>query len=99
MLFQENLAMFITIVIFLLAAVFLPECIGFLCRRFIDPGFLAHQAVTRIAGNALLRLADSLILPYSLNDFANFVSRQVEETVQQYSDKLAQMEISLGKAL
>uniref|UniRef100_A0A8C8SUE2 Aminopeptidase NAALADL1 n=1 Tax=Pelusios castaneus TaxID=367368 RepID=A0A8C8SUE2_9SAUR len=38
-------------------------------NRFIDPGFTSHQAVARTAGNVLLRLADSLILPLNVSDY------------------------------
>ncbi|KAG8438076.1 hypothetical protein GDO86_008675 [Hymenochirus boettgeri] len=31
--------------------------------KFIDPGFTSHQMVVRTAGNVLLRLSDSLLLP------------------------------------
>ncbi|KAG6927605.1 N-acetylated alpha-linked acidic dipeptidase like 1, partial [Chelydra serpentina] len=37
--------------------------------RFIDPGFTSHQAVARTAGNVLLRLADSLVLPLNVSDY------------------------------
>jgi len=64
--------------------------------RFIDPGFHAHQAVTRIAGNALLRIADSLILPFSVSQFADFVQLQVDATEQNYGALFAAEGISLG---
>uniref|UniRef100_A0A8C5A081 N-acetylated-alpha-linked acidic dipeptidase-like protein n=1 Tax=Gadus morhua TaxID=8049 RepID=A0A8C5A081_GADMO len=38
--------------------------------RYIDPGFTSHQAVARTAGNVLLRLADSLLLPLNVSDYA-----------------------------
>nr|XP_032803549.1 aminopeptidase NAALADL1 [Petromyzon marinus] len=36
---------------------------------FIDPGFTSHQAVARTAAYTLLRLADSLLLPYNGMDY------------------------------
>uniref|UniRef100_A0A672RMP2 Si:ch211-214j8.1 n=1 Tax=Sinocyclocheilus grahami TaxID=75366 RepID=A0A672RMP2_SINGR len=33
-------------------------------------GFTSHQAVARTAGNVLLRLADSLLLPFNCSDYA-----------------------------
>ena len=68
-------------------------------NRFIDPGFYSHQAVTRIAGNALLRIADSLILPFSLSRFADFVQLQVDATEREYEVKMIAEGISLGKLL
>uniref|UniRef100_A0A8C5Q5G0 Aminopeptidase NAALADL1 n=1 Tax=Leptobrachium leishanense TaxID=445787 RepID=A0A8C5Q5G0_9ANUR len=37
--------------------------------RYIDPGFTSHQAVGRTAGNTLLRLADSIIVPFGPVDY------------------------------
>ncbi|XP_073442640.1 aminopeptidase NAALADL1-like [Dendrobates tinctorius] len=37
--------------------------------KYIDPGFTSHQTVARTAGNVLLRLADSLILPLGARDY------------------------------
>ncbi|KAM5164027.1 aminopeptidase NAALADL1-like [Mantella aurantiaca] len=36
---------------------------------YIDPGFTSHQTVARTAGNVLLRLSDSLILPLGVKDY------------------------------
>ncbi|XP_066566767.1 aminopeptidase NAALADL1 [Amia ocellicauda] len=45
--------------------------------RYIDPGFTSHQTVARTAGNVLLRLADSLLIPFKASDYA--------ETLEQFS--------------
>ncbi|XP_053305395.1 aminopeptidase NAALADL1 [Spea bombifrons] len=37
--------------------------------KFIDPGFTSHQTVARTAGNVLLRLSDSLIIPLAPLDY------------------------------
>ncbi|XP_063294336.1 aminopeptidase NAALADL1 [Pelobates fuscus] len=37
--------------------------------KHIDPGFTSHQAVARTAGNVLLRLSDSLVLPLAPIDY------------------------------
>ncbi|KAM4771971.1 aminopeptidase NAALADL1-like [Rhinophrynus dorsalis] len=37
--------------------------------KYIDPGFTSHQMVARTAGNVLLRLSDSLILPLGVKDY------------------------------
>ncbi|XP_074129618.1 aminopeptidase NAALADL1 [Sminthopsis crassicaudata] len=39
-------------------------------ESFLDPGFISHQAVARTAANTLLRLSDSLLLPFKTSDYS-----------------------------
>ena len=83
---------------FFILVIFLEKYFALFCIiRFVDPGFFAHQAVARIAGNALLRIADSLILPFSVSHFADFVKSQVDATEQQYGVEMTANGISLGR--
>uniref|UniRef100_A0ACB8G9V6 N-acetylated-alpha-linked acidic dipeptidase-like protein n=1 Tax=Sphaerodactylus townsendi TaxID=933632 RepID=A0ACB8G9V6_9SAUR len=43
--------------------------------RFIDPGFTSHQTVARTAGNILMRLADTLILPLNVTDYGEMLEQ------------------------
>uniref|UniRef100_A0A673X7S5 Aminopeptidase NAALADL1 n=1 Tax=Salmo trutta TaxID=8032 RepID=A0A673X7S5_SALTR len=51
--------------------------------KFIDPGFTSHQTVARTAGNVLMRLADSLLLPFNCSDYA--------ETLEGYLNKAMEL--------
>ncbi|XP_073696320.1 aminopeptidase NAALADL1 [Garra rufa] len=62
---------------------------------YIDPGFTSHQAVARTAGNVLLRLADSLLLPFNCTDYAESLQRYLSEAVTNFEDKLAAKGISM----
>ncbi|RXN32018.1 N-acetylated-alpha-linked acidic dipeptidase [Labeo rohita] len=62
---------------------------------YIDPGFTSHQAVARTAGNVLLRLADSLLLPFNCTDYAESLQRYLSEAVTTFESKLAAKGISM----
>ena len=57
---------------------------------------MAHQAVTRVAGSALMRLADSLILPFSIGHMNDFVQSQVTATEMNFEDELQEQGLTLG---
>uniref|UniRef100_A0A3P8VC33 Aminopeptidase NAALADL1 n=1 Tax=Cynoglossus semilaevis TaxID=244447 RepID=A0A3P8VC33_CYNSE len=56
--------------------------------RFIDPGFVSHQAVARTAGNMMIRLADSLVLPLNCSDYAESLEDYLNRAVSLYEPKL-----------
>ncbi|KAK7164436.1 hypothetical protein R3I94_002979 [Phoxinus phoxinus] len=62
---------------------------------FIDPGFTSHQAVARTAGNVLVRLADSLLLPFNCSDYAESLERYLSQAVTAFEQKLADKGISM----
>ncbi|XP_030074782.1 aminopeptidase NAALADL1 [Microcaecilia unicolor] len=64
--------------------------------RFIDPGFTSHQTVARTAGNILLRLADSLIIPLDLVDYGETLEHFYNSAETELGPILAQQNISLG---
>ncbi|XP_063771287.1 aminopeptidase NAALADL1-like [Pseudophryne corroboree] len=57
--------------------------------KFIDPGFTSHQTVARTAGNVLLRLADSLILPLGVRDYV--------DTLENYYNQALTFQTNLNK--
>ncbi|KAM9317210.1 aminopeptidase NAALADL1-like [Gastrophryne carolinensis] len=57
--------------------------------EYIDPGFTSHQTVARTAGNVLLRLSDSLILPLGVRDYV--------ETLEDYYNKAEGFKTNLSK--
>ncbi|XP_061585549.1 aminopeptidase NAALADL1 [Cololabis saira] len=63
--------------------------------KFIDPGFFSHQAVARTAGNVLIRLADSLVLPLSCRDYAESLEQYLDTAVGLYETKLQAKGISI----
>ncbi|KAI3371993.1 hypothetical protein L3Q82_006863 [Scortum barcoo] len=63
--------------------------------RFIDPGFLSHQAVAKTAGNILIRLADSLVLPLNCSDYAESLEDYLNTAVNLYQTKLQANSISM----
>uniref|UniRef100_A0AAX7SSI0 Aminopeptidase NAALADL1 n=1 Tax=Astatotilapia calliptera TaxID=8154 RepID=A0AAX7SSI0_ASTCA len=52
--------------------------------KYIDPGFVGHQAVARTAGNVLIRLADSLILPLNCADYAESLEEYLSTALNLY---------------
>uniref|UniRef100_A0A8C6PQK7 Aminopeptidase NAALADL1 n=1 Tax=Nothobranchius furzeri TaxID=105023 RepID=A0A8C6PQK7_NOTFU len=65
--------------------------------KFIDPGFVGHQAVARTAGNVLIRLADSLVLPLNCSDYAESLEEYLNTAVSLYQEQLQAKNISMGK--
>ncbi|XP_072243611.1 aminopeptidase NAALADL1 [Leuresthes tenuis] len=63
--------------------------------KFIDPGFLSHQAVARTAGNILIRLADSLVLPLNCSDYAESLENYLNTAVNLYEVQLKAGNISM----
>lgn len=60
-------------------------------------GFTSHQAVARTAGNVLLRLADSLLLPFNCSDYAESLEQYLSQAVTAFEEKLAAKGISIGE--
>ncbi|XP_040184506.1 aminopeptidase NAALADL1 [Rana temporaria] len=61
----------------------------------IDPGFFSHQAVARTAGNVLIRLADSLILPLGPRDYSETLETYYNTAASTFSAELTARNISL----
>ena len=59
-------------------------------------GFVCHQAVARIAGNVLIRLADSLVLPLNCSDYAESLEDYLNTAVTLYQHELRARNISMG---
>lgn len=62
----------------------------------LTSGFLSHQAVARTAGNILIRMADSLVLPLNCSDYAESLEDYLETAVSLYQDRLQLWNISMG---
>ncbi|KAG7221273.1 hypothetical protein INR49_017338 [Caranx melampygus] len=63
--------------------------------KFIDPGFVSHQAIARTAGNVLIRLADSLVLPLNCSDYAESLEDYLNTAVKLYEEQLKTKDISM----
>ncbi|MBN3309437.1 NALDL protein, partial [Amia calva] len=65
-------------------------------KKYIDPGFMSHEAVARTAGGVLLRLADSLILPLNASDYAESLESYLDTALKNFTDNLNAHQISLA---
>ncbi|XP_058492193.1 aminopeptidase NAALADL1 [Solea solea] len=63
--------------------------------KFIDPGFVSHQAIARTAGNVLIRLADSLVLPLNCSDYAESLEDYLSTALTLYEHQLKAKNISM----
>uniref|UniRef100_A0A8C9YVL9 Aminopeptidase NAALADL1 n=1 Tax=Sander lucioperca TaxID=283035 RepID=A0A8C9YVL9_SANLU len=63
--------------------------------KFIDPGFVSHQAIARTAGNVLIRLADSLLVPLNCSDYAETLEDYLNTAVTLYQHQLQERNISM----
>ncbi|XP_065804720.1 aminopeptidase NAALADL1 [Labrus bergylta] len=63
--------------------------------KFIDPGFTSHQAVARTAGNILIRLADSLVLPFICSDYSEVLKAYLNIALHLYKTQLQARNISM----
>ncbi|XP_056276046.1 aminopeptidase NAALADL1 [Pseudoliparis swirei] len=63
--------------------------------KFIDPGFVSHQAIARMAGNVLIRLADSLVLPLNCSDYAETLEDYLNTAVTLYQPNLQAKGVSM----
>uniref|UniRef100_A0A3Q1G8E3 Aminopeptidase NAALADL1 n=1 Tax=Acanthochromis polyacanthus TaxID=80966 RepID=A0A3Q1G8E3_9TELE len=63
--------------------------------KYIDPGFVSHQAVARTAGNILIRLADSLLLPFNCADYAEVLDSYLTTAITLYQPQLEAHNISI----
>lgn len=52
--------------------------------------------MARTAGNILIRLADSLVLPLNHSDYSESLEDYLKTAVEQYENKLQMMKISMG---
>ncbi|XP_030647261.1 aminopeptidase NAALADL1 [Chanos chanos] len=64
--------------------------------KYIDPGFTGHQTVARTAGTVLLRLADSLLLPFKCSDYAESLELYLDESLKRYKTQLENKKISMA---
>ncbi|KAM3824866.1 aminopeptidase NAALADL1 [Vipera latastei] len=65
--------------------------------RFIDPGFTSHRAVAQTAGNVLLRLAESLILPLNVSNYGETLQAMYGTAERVFQVDLLNHSISLGE--
>lgn len=65
----------------------------------LDEGFTSHQTVARTAGNVLLRLADSILLPFNCSDYAETLEQYLSVAVENFEAELNTSGISMGTGL
>jgi N-acetylated-alpha-linked acidic dipeptidase len=66
-------------------------------ERFLDPGYLGHQAASRTSGVAALRLANADILPLRYSDYAREVDAYVTQLqdIQRTNPAASQVDLSI----
>lgn len=79
-----------------LSASFFPTWWHFIS---LDGGFTSHQTVARTAGNVLLRLADSILLPFKCSDYAETLEQYLGVAEGNFEAELKANGISMGKGL
>ena len=63
---------------------------------FGDPGLKAHVALARFRAELVRLMADEVILPFDLNNYAVFLQRGFNDVVKTYGKLFQQHNISTG---
>ena len=63
---------------------------------FGDPGLKAHVALARFRAELVRIMADEVILPFDLNNYAIFLQRGFDDVVKTYGKLFQQHNISTG---
>jgi N-acetylated-alpha-linked acidic dipeptidase len=68
----------------------------YMVEKFLDPGYLGHQAASRTSGVAALRLANADALPLRYSDYARAVDGYVAELleIQRTNPQAAQVDLT-----
>lgn len=74
----------------------IPRVYNISLYHFLISGFVSHQAIARTAGNVLIQLADSLVLPLNCSDYAESLEDFLNTTVTLYEHQLHARNISMG---
>ncbi|XP_036619536.1 aminopeptidase NAALADL1 [Trichosurus vulpecula] len=65
-------------------------------EKFLDPGFTSHHAVAQTVINILLRLSDSLLLPFNISDYSETLRSFLQAAQDDLGPLLEQQSIDLG---
>ncbi|KAI8505553.1 hypothetical protein Bbelb_167420 [Branchiostoma belcheri] len=63
--------------------------------RFIDPDWTVHQSVGRLWGEMAVTLADALVLPLDVRDYAAALQKMMDELRDEHGSRLAAQNIGL----
>ncbi|XP_078674667.1 putative N-acetylated-alpha-linked acidic dipeptidase [Branchiostoma floridae x Branchiostoma belcheri] len=63
--------------------------------RFIDPDWTVHQSVGRLWGEMAVTLADALVLPLDVRDYAETLQKMMDELRDEHGSRLAAQNIGL----
>ncbi|KAI8490332.1 hypothetical protein Bbelb_320700 [Branchiostoma belcheri] len=63
--------------------------------RFIDPDWTVHQSVGRLWGEMAVTLADALVLPLDVRDYAAALQKMTDELRDEHGSRLAAQNIGL----
>lgn len=63
---------------------------------FLPKGFTSHQTVARTAGNVLIRLADSMLLPFNCSDYAETLELYLATAEKSFEELLKSKDIPMG---
>lgn len=59
-----------------------------LASKLMDRGFRYHQAIGKITGLLLLRLADAVVLPFDVQNYVTYLTRATENVEALYGNVL-----------
>lgn len=68
-------------------------------KMFIDYNFWRHQSVARVMLEFSRDLADSVILPFGVLDYANKLKSSIDNIEDEYGAKMAAQDITFGEYL
>ena len=71
----------------------------YIVKMFFDYNFWRHQSVARIMLEFSRNLADSVILPFGVLDYANKLKSSIENLEAEYGNKMAGQDITFGECL
>ena len=63
----------------------------------VDEDFTIHAALTKVAGEVVLELADASLLPVKVDDYADELQRYTVELAAKYKVDLGKFEIDAGR--
>jgi len=68
-----------------------------LVKKFVDPDFTYHLAVSQVWGEAARKLADSQILPFDFQQYAKDLEEKRKTLVENYGVRMEKHNIDLSK--
>lgn len=72
------------------------SCIHRYYQKFLDPEYKVNLAVAQISGEILRRVAEDVIIPFSLLDYALEIKHMIKKIEDDSGDDLRDHDINMG---